>query len=120
MTCVPRPKWAREPDVWLTDMRLADYHAIQNRRDAMLKAVHNEVVAYVNTAGLYYDGDADGFPNRSRMTGEYYIGDESYTGQTGPAWFQVSVRCCCLGRRIAESVEARDYLGLEVWLKCDP
>ena len=118
--CVPHPKWAREPDVWLHDMRLADYHAIQKHRVRMLKVVHKEVETCLNTAGLYYDGEEDGFPNRSRMTGEYYLSDESYTARVGPVWFQVSVMCRCLGSRLPGSAEVGDYLGLEVWLKCDP
>lgn len=120
MKCVPRPKWAREPDVWLHDLRLADYHAVQQYRERMLKVVHKEVEAYLNTAGLYYEGDEGGFPSRSRMTGEYYVSDEGYTAHVGPVWFQVSIKCHCLGSRLPDSAEVGDYLGLEVWLRCEP
>lgn len=123
MKRIERPRWSDEPDIWLNDMRLADYEAIQKRRRQMLKAVHQEIENYLNTTGLYYeyeDEANESFPNRFQMTGEYYIGYESYTAHVGPVWFQVSIKCHCLGRRTPKKRQADDYLGLEVWLRCDP
>jgi hypothetical protein len=100
-------------------MRLADYHLIQKHRTPMLKVVHNEVENYLNEPGLYYDGDEDGFPNRAQMTGEYYVSDETYESKVGPPWYRIAVQCHCLGRRVPGR-GANDYLGLEVWLRCDP
>jgi hypothetical protein len=120
MTRVELPGWARPPEVDLDDMRLSDYHAIQRHRGSMLELVHREVEAYLNTPGLFVERDEDGFPNRSRLSGEYYVSDESYTGHVGPVWIQIGITCHCLERAPPSGFEARDYLGLEVWLRCDP
>jgi hypothetical protein len=37
-----------------------------------------------------------------------------------PTWFQVGVMCRCLARSSRPGEAVRDYLGLEVWLRCDP
>jgi hypothetical protein len=59
MTRIDRPGWAREPDVWLSDFRLADYYRIQEHREIMLRVVQDEVEAYLNTPDLYYEGRAN-------------------------------------------------------------
>jgi hypothetical protein len=120
MMRVELPGWARRPDAHLDNMRLSDYHAIQQRRGQMLDVVHREVEAYLNTPGLYGEGGDGMFPDRSRMSGEYYVSDESYTGHVGPVWIQVGVICHCLEEPARPGQENRDYLGLEVWLRCDP
>ena len=119
MTQVELPAWARRPDAHLDNMRLSNYHAIQQHRARMLEAVHREVESYLNTPGLYVEGSEDGFPNRSRMSGEYYVSHESYTGHVGPVWIQVGIMCHCLEKPSRAGREDRDYLGLEVWLRCD-
>lgn len=101
-------------------MRLADYHAIQEYRERMLAAVQQEVEAYLNTPGLYVEGVEDDFPNRSRMTGDYYLADESYRAHVGPVWFQIGIMCRCLEQPRREGEVDLDYLGLEVCLQCDP
>ncbi|MDB6175562.1 MAG: hypothetical protein JWL59_4873 [Chthoniobacteraceae bacterium] len=101
-------------------MRLSDYQAIQQRRHKMLDIVHQEVEAYLNTPGLYGEDENCMFPNRSRMSGEYYVIDESYTGHVGPVWIQVGITCRCLEPPSRSEQQDRDYLGLEVWLRCDP
>ena len=120
MTRVEPPDWARRPEVHLDRMRLGDYDAIRRRRAQMLDVVHGEVEAYLNTPGLCGEGVGDGFPDRSRLSGEYYVGYESYTGHVGPVWIQVGVTCRCLEKRSVAGREDRDYLGLDVWLRCDP
>jgi hypothetical protein len=57
----------------------------------MLRAVQREVEEYLNTPGLYSEGE--NFPNRVRMTGAYYISSESYIAHRDPAWFQISIKC---------------------------
>jgi hypothetical protein len=121
MTRVDLPAWARRPEAYLDNMRLSDYLAIQQQhRGRMLDLVHQEVEAYLNTPDLFGEGENGSFSNRSCMSGEYYVGDESYTGRVGPVWIQISVMCHCLGSRRGPGHEERDYLGLEVWLRCDP
>ena len=121
MTRVDLPAWARRPDAQLDNMRLSDYHVIQEKhRGRMLDLVHREVEEYMNTPGLYGETGDNTFPDRSHMSGKYYVSDESYTGHVGPVWIQISVMCHCLGSRHGPEHEERDYLGLEVWLRCEP
>ena len=55
---------------------VAEYGAIQRHREKLLRAVHREIEEYLNTAGMY--GEGESFPDRLRMTGAYYIGAETY------------------------------------------
>lgn len=116
MTRIGPPEWARQPELNIFRVTVAEYAAIQRHRDKLLLAVHQEVEAYLNTPGLY--GEGVSFPDRLRMTGAYYIGGESYHRE--PAWFQISVECRCLEHPKAGVDRDDDYLGLEVWLKCVP
>jgi hypothetical protein len=118
MTRVDPPDWARQPDLRITNVTVSEYAAIQRHRDKLLRVVHREVEGYLNTPGLY--GEGESFPDRLRMTGAYYIGGESYTAYRDPACFVVSIRCRCLERPKAGLPGEDDYLGLEVWLKCVP
>lgn len=121
MTRIERPAWADEPTVTKEGVADADYQAIQTRRAEMLDVAHKEVKKYLNTRGLYFKSDEDGFPNRSCMTGEYYLSDESYYGNLLPGAIQISVFCRCLQRpSLPGATESQDYLGLEVWLRCVP
>ena len=120
VTRITTPEWARPPRVEVDEVPSAAYEAIQAHRDEMLQRVHQEVEAYLNTPGLYYEGDEEGFPNRSQMTGEYYVGDEYYTTHSHPVWFQIGILCRCLQKPRHEGQRDRDYLGLEVWLRCEP
>lgn len=110
------PDWARQPELSITAVTVAEYSAIQRHRDKLLRAVHSEVEEYLNTPGLY--GEGESFPDRLRMTGAYYIGAESYIAHREPAWFQISIMCRCLKHAKAGVNRETDYLGLEVWLKC--
>jgi len=118
MTRMEPPEWATQPDLRITALTVAEYTAIQQHRDELLRAVHSELQEYLNTPGLY--GEGEGFPDRLRMTGAYYIGSESYTAHRDPTWFQISVMCHCLEHPKTGLNRDDDYLGLEVWLKCMP
>ncbi|TKR29492.1 hypothetical protein FCE95_15250 [Luteimonas gilva] len=115
---IPTPLWARPTDASLYDgVRLSDYHLIQSHRDRLLDAVHDELDAYLNSDAIFGAGD---FPNRERLTGEYYIADESYAQHTGPLWIQIGIKCHCLEYPINAGQIDLDYLGLEVWLRFEP
>jgi hypothetical protein len=120
MTRIEPPAWATQPDLSISCVTVADYGAIQRRRDRMLQVVHREIEAYLNDPRLYFDGDDEGFPHRRRLTGQYYIGSESYIAHSDPAWFQISIKCHCLEPPKPGVDREDDYLGLEVWLKCIP
>jgi hypothetical protein len=117
VTRIPPPDSAGSGDISFGQIRLSEYRAIQAHRDQMLAAVHREVEEYLNTPGFSTEGDEGSFPNRSEMSGEYYIGEENYTRHVGPLWFQIGVLCRCLRK---PTWADRDYLGLQVWLRCDP
>lgn len=118
LTRIAPPDWGARLSLNLTDVTDAEYAAIQRYRESMLQAVHHEVETYLNTPGLFDEGK--GFPDRLRMTGEYYISAESYDAHPDEGWFQISVFCRCLERPKAGLARDDDYLGLEVWLKCEP
>ena len=120
MTRIEPPTWATQPSLRVTGVSVSEYAKIRRRRARMLAAVHREVESYLNDPRLYFVGDEEGFPHRDRLTGEYYIGRESYTAHDDPRWFQIGVMCRCLGRPEPGVRRADDYLGLEVWLKCVP
>ena len=118
LTRIEPPEWTTQPNLRIATVTVAEYATIQRHRDRMLRAVHREVEEYLNTPGLYGEGET--FPDRLRMTGAYYIGGESYTAHRAPDWFQISIRCRCLEHPKAGVDREDDYLGLEVWLKCVP
>jgi len=97
---------------------VADFDAIQQHRDQLLNAVHQEVEAYLNTPDLVFESDEDGFPNIHRLSGEYYIGDESYSTEKDPVRFVISISARCLEKPWRPGQTEFDYLGLEVWLEC--
>ena len=86
LTRIEPPDWATQPDVSIAAVTVSEYAAIQRHRDKLLRAVHREVEAYLNTPGLY--GEGESFPDRLRMTGAYYVGAESYIAHRDPAWFR--------------------------------
>lgn len=118
MTRIEPPEWAVQPAVSIAGVTVAEYAAIQRQREKMLRVVHREVEEYLNTPGLYAEGES--FPDRLRMTGAYYIGSESYVANRDPAWVQISVLCRCLERPRPGVSGDDDYLGLEVWLRWVP
>ena len=118
LTRIEPPGWVTQPDLSITGVTVAEYAAIHRHRDKLLRTVHREVEKYLNTPGLY--GEGERFPDRLRMTGTYYIGGESYIAHRDPAWFQISIMCRCLERPKPGVDRDDDYLGLEVWLKSMP
>jgi hypothetical protein len=115
---VDPPDWATQPCLEIDSLTAAEFATIQRHRALLLKIVHREVENYLNDPLLCPEGGS--FPDRLRLTGEYYIGAESYTAHREPDWFQISVMCRCLEHPKAGVPREDDYLGLEVWLKCVP
>ena len=116
------PNWAMEPDISLFEVTTTEYESIQKHREKILEMVHTEVTGYLNTEDLVYDekDDEDDFPNLSKMTGEYYISDESYEKHVDPIWFEIGIQTHFLEKQWMEEQSDFDYLGLFVWIKCDP
>ncbi|HEX4611479.1 MAG TPA: hypothetical protein VH092_25015 [Urbifossiella sp.] len=118
LTRIEPPDWATQPDLNIAAVTVAEYVAIQRHRDELLRAVQREVEEYLNTPGLC--GEGEGFPDRVRMTGAYYIGAETYIAHRDPVWFQIGIKCHCLKAPWAAVNRDSDHLGLEVWLECVP
>ncbi len=120
MMRIEPPDWARQPDLSITGVTVAEYAAIQRQRAKLFRVVQREVEVYLNDPRLVFDGDEEGFPNRRRLSGAYYIGSETYIAHRDPVWFQISIMCRCLEPPRPSMEDGDDYLGLEVWLKCVP
>jgi hypothetical protein len=120
MTRIEPPEWAMQPTLQYCGVTVAEYKAIRQYREELLRAVHAEVEAYLNDPQLVAEGDEEGFPHRRWLTGTYYLGDEWYEAHREPTWFQISIDCRCLSPPIPGVPCENDYLGLNVWLKCVP
>jgi len=127
MRRIPVPNWA--PDhargqFELDGVSHQEYGSLQKRRPEILAALDAAVDRYVKENSE--PGD-DSFPSRDRLTGEFYIGHETYSKQSSPASkknspasFQISLFCRCLEQPRPGSDEPDDYLGLEVYVRCEP
>ena len=87
----------------------------QRRRNEILALVAAEVQRYVNEQAAP-PGD-DSFPEQGRLTGEFYIGGETYTKHPDAGWYQIGIKARCLGHA---SVGTDDYLGLDIWVRYVP
>lgn len=126
MVRVPVPDWA-PPHAHgaVTFAMVADKYgdAITSaERDALVKR-HADIFALADALVEQYANDGcalpgeNWFPEQARLTGEFYIGGESYHKLVGADWCQVCVQARCIGRGLAG---ADDYLGLDIWLRYDP
>jgi hypothetical protein len=120
MRRIPVPAWA--PDyargqIKLDGVSQQEHESLQQRLGEILRLVDAEVERYVSDNTL--DGD-DSFPERDRLTGEFYVGHERYSKKADQGWFRISIFCRYLEGSGAGSEGEDDYLGLEVHLRCDP
>jgi hypothetical protein len=126
MVRVPAPTWVPDhargevkfgmvADKYRDAITPSERDALQQRRADILALVDATVEEYANN-GCAPPGE-DWFPEQARLTGEFYIGSESYHKLVGADWCQVRVEARCLGRGVGGP---DDYLGLDVWLRYDP
>jgi hypothetical protein len=81
--------------------------------------VHQAVTEYINDDELCNDND-DMFPQRSLLTGRYYVSDVSYRLEDAVlrgSVFTHFTEMFCAG--VVTSPEEQDYLGLEVHFVID-
>ena len=122
---IPPPSWGYTAPVKLRDVTQSEYELIMQHRHAMVAAADEEVSRYLNDDRLVFHNDDDGFPNLSRMTGEYYISSETVKAAAvdNHRCYQISVKTRFV-EKLADSSDdpliGSDYLGLDVWLICDP
>jgi hypothetical protein len=86
------------------------------KRHTDILAVADALVEEYANSGCAPPGE-DWFPEQVKLTGEFYVGSESYHRLPGERWIQVCVEARCLGH---EPDSPGDYLGLDVWLRYDP
>ena len=126
MVRIPVPEWAPPYARGAVTFEIAakkSYDAIIPAEHAALLARHADILALADQIVEEYansmcaPSDEDWFPAQARLTGEFYVGSESYHRLPGELWVQVCVEARCLGRR---TDKISDYLGLDVWLRYDP
>lgn len=123
MTRIAIPEWAPTyaRGVIEFDMTASKHgDAISEDERTSLVGKHDSILALVDKLVEQYATDnsyEDDFPEQSRLTGEFYIGRESYHRLCGKSWIQICVEARCIGTR---HIRAGDYLGLHVWLRFDP
>lgn len=93
----------------------AERETLLRRHDHVLAFADAEVAAYVD--GMSAPEGENWFPERVRLTGEFYVGRVSYHRLPGVDWCQVCVSARCIGRGPGGP---EDYLGLDVWVRYDP
>ena len=116
MNRIDPPSWARKPSVQTEAIPQDALVRLHAARDALLSAVHAKVSAYLCNSELVF-ASPDEFPSSNRLTGEYYIGDESYTFDPATGRYRVSVTARCLAHPLLPGSPPDDYLALEVWLE---
>jgi hypothetical protein len=92
------------------------YRLVQARRAEFLAAVHRAVEEHLCPLD-------HAFPQRSVLTGEYYLsGRESYSFRGGAGRAQVILKARCLGRddELRTPGQPDDYCGIDVSVEYDP
>jgi hypothetical protein len=109
------PSAHREPRIRFYDgITLAEYERVQQFREQLLFTVHAAVEGYLGQCAL---GEADKFPSRSALTGEYYLSATEGYGYAGsPQRPSVMLQARCLGVRPQRSAEPGDYCAVDVTL----
>ena len=120
---VERPSWARKPRVALHDLSPAESELLNVHRSIMLAAFDASVERYLLDTDLTFDGP-EWFPSWDRLTGAYYLSDETYFHANHRGGKLVaSLMAHCIekpwNRDDGTLVEDLDYLGLDVGLAFD-
>jgi len=80
--------------------------------------VDHAVNEYINNDDLAYDAWEE-FPSRSRLTGEYYLGNQYYAMEPGNDHCFASSMACCQEKLWYPNQIGQDYLGLDVDVEFD-
>ena|SRR5215207_4884390 len=94
---------------------------------AIWAELHGQIDAFVNDPERCLLHEAEGFPLRERVTGEYYIGTETYHGYPADrdgagASYELSIVARCLEHEWhpSQRQSGYDYLGLEAIVNIHP
>jgi hypothetical protein len=126
MRMIPCPAWAdpfdRSVDHNEHHFGEENLRCVLAQRETILSVVHQAVQGYIDDSSLTFDLASEGFPAREKLTGDYYIGSESYWINDKP-WFsrvgrsreyRFSFQVRCLEHLWYPNQNTQDYLGLEV------
>lgn len=103
-----------EPIIKFYDgISLAEYRKLNERWSEILLNVQKEIWKYINDDNLCFKDELELFPNRNKLSGDYYIDSVSYVKHVGPLGFKIIISAR-LTEKLGNSEE--DYLGLEVTL----
>ena len=118
---IDRPSYARNPDVEIDeDGGQESYEAFKAHLEAVLERLHGKLEKEFNDPEIVFLDEAGGFPVKSELTGEYYIGDTSYYSDEKHHQLMIMFRCLeKTGREWAGSPPDHDYLGLEMCVYID-
>ena len=129
MKYIPVPDWAR-PFVLLRAEEFGEqeFSRCSAHHGELLEAVQEAVQQFVNDDESVFSEEQHVFPQRKRLSGEYYISGEYYYGyraQYPPQKlfqrkYAVNVKVRCLEKQWLENQTDFDYLGLEVIFWWEP
>jgi hypothetical protein len=114
------PAWGEQPHVERINVVDEEYQSIQLRRELLLVVVHDEVERYLNDPALVSRESRDDFPSLLRLTGDYYISKELYERLDADAKIVIGIKTRFLEKPWYPNQDNCDYLGLDVWISCDP
>lgn len=125
---IPVPEWAprhaRGEAKFRGGFTDEDRRALEPHREAILALVHDAVTKYLIRRARA-DRDEDYFPHADQLTGEYYIGSESYAREDPEDTefrprYKVNINVRCIKRPRPPYVSRpSDYLGMDVLVFCD-
>jgi hypothetical protein len=119
MTRIPPPPWAKPHEVKLREgISQSLYNTIQLHRPALTTLIHTEIEEYINDPSLCTD-DPNMFPSQAVLSGNYYISRESYALKKHPLLL-LGIQCQCLRKPWGTVKTESHYLGLHLWITCDP
>lgn len=121
MTRIETPPWAPPHARHVVDVEDGEGERAKALAAPHLAAIwtelHRQIEMHVNDPDRCFLDEAEGFPVRERLDGNYYIGSETYEGEEGPAgttcrlW--LFARCLEHEWTPNQRQSGYDYLGLE-------
>jgi hypothetical protein len=124
MTRIPVPDWApshaRHVTKTIGELGAAAKATIAPLMPRIYQELDRRVNEFANDPDQCFQ-DSDHFPEQRKLDGRYYVGSESFEGNTGDEFFRVwlEVRCSEKPWHPNQQREGYDYLGLEAIVTVD-
>jgi hypothetical protein len=125
MKRVPVPDWAFPHARHITEIEGDLGQVARERISPLLPKIYDELDRRVNEFANNPDQcfiEPDTFPVQEQLDGTYYIGAETFEGNSGEDFFTVSIRVRCAakpGPSRGVRQEKFDYLGLDALVTTD-